>query len=150
MTGGYLLDTSVVLTMAQGTGVAHELQRFPPAPTAISIVTEAELRAGLNTVSGQVRLARMAVLERLLVMYEPLPFDRAVAQAYGRVHLAVVEAGRKPRGRLADLVIAATAVAHDLTLVTADVDDVAGLEPLVRVLRLPLADPSPDDRPGSR
>lgn len=149
MNGGYLLDTSVVLTMAQGTGVARELERVPSAPTAISIVTEAELRAGLNTASGHVRLARMAVLERLLIVYDPLPFDRAVAQAYGRVHLAVVEAGRKPRGRLADLFIAATAVAHDLTLVTVNVDDFVGLEPLVRVLRFPMAGPSPDDGPGS-
>lgn len=144
MTSGYLLDTNVVISMAQEVDAAETLEQFPPLPTAISIMTEAELRSGLNTVTGQVRLARSAVLERLLAMYDPLPFDRAVAQAYGRVHLAVIEAGRTPRGRLADLLIAATALAHDLTLLTYNIDDFVGLRPLIDVTAV-IEEPPPLD-----
>jgi len=131
MTAGYLLDTSVVISMAQDRSVTATLEQSAPLPTAISIITEAELRSGLSTVTGQERLGRSMVLERLLAMYEPLPIDRAVVQAYGRVHLAVLETGKRHRGRFADMLIAATALAHDLTLVTENIDDFVGLESLI-------------------
>ena len=60
--------------------------------------------------------------------------DAQVARAFGRVYAAVVAAGRKARGRRSvDLLIAATAVASQLTLYTRNPDDFAGLGQLVRV-----------------
>lgn len=149
MKSGYLLDTSVVISMAQGLTSVTTLELLPAGPTAISVVTEAELRSGLNTVTGQERLARSAVLERLLAVYDPLPVTRAVAAAYGRVHLAVIEAGRKPRGRLADLLIAATCLAHDLTLLTHNSADFVGLAPLIDVFHAveESLSPAPDKAP---
>jgi hypothetical protein len=47
---------------------------------------------------------------------------------YGRVTAAVVAAGRKPRGRIADLMIAAAAISEDLRLYTTNPGDYAGLE----------------------
>jgi predicted nucleic acid-binding protein len=41
---------------------------------------------------------------------------------------------RKPRRRIADLMIAATAIAEDLPLFTTNPDDYAGLEKLIRVV----------------
>ena len=41
---------------------------------------------------------------------------------------------RKPRGRMADLMIAGVAMANDLPLHTANPDDFAGLESLLRVV----------------
>jgi predicted nucleic acid-binding protein len=40
---------------------------------------------------------------------------------------------RNPRGRIADLMIAATALAEELPLFTANADDFAGLDRLIRV-----------------
>ncbi|WP_090595527.1 PIN domain-containing protein [Auraticoccus monumenti] len=44
--------------------------------------------------------------------------------------------GRRPRGRFADLLIAATAHAHGLDLYTRNGDDLAGLEGLLTVTTL--------------
>lgn len=151
MTGGRLLDTNVLISLAQGRYPPASVARLSPAATAISVVTEAELRSGLNAVSGRLRLDRAAFLEELLRRYDPLPIDSAVARAYGHVHLAMVEAGRQHRGRFADLLIAATAIAHDLTLVTDNVDDFAGLEAVVDLARV--TSQSPVDvlrRPSAR
>jgi predicted nucleic acid-binding protein len=46
----------------------------------------------------------------------------------------VVAAGHKPRGRIADLMIAATAIAEGLPLFTTNPDDYAGLGKLVHVV----------------
>jgi hypothetical protein len=67
--------------------------------------------------------------------FEPLPVDADVARAYGRVYAAVAAAGRKARGRrLADLLIAATAVAANLPLYTRHPDDFAGLSDVLEII----------------
>jgi len=57
----------------------------------------------------------------------PLPFDDRCAAAYGRVAAATRAAERSHRSRVADLLIAATALAHRLPLYTRNPDDVAHL-----------------------
>ena len=47
---------------------------------------------------------------------------------------AVAETGRSHRRRVADLLIAATAHANDLTLYTRNPDDFAGLDDLIHVI----------------
>jgi hypothetical protein len=61
----------------------------------------------------------------------PIPFDTEAARIYGRVTAAVITAGRKPRRRIADLMIASIAIAEDLPLYTTDPDDFAGLGQLL-------------------
>ncbi|WP_237565970.1 hypothetical protein [Ornithinimicrobium cerasi] len=53
--------------------------------------------------------------------------------SYGRLAAAAVEAGRQPRRRAMDLLIAATAHAHDAALYTRNPDGFAGLEDLIEV-----------------
>jgi toxin FitB len=67
---------------------------------------------------------------RLLVRqrtFDALPLDEAVAASHGKVAAAVVDAGRQPRARSMDLLIAATAHAHSARLYTRIADDFAGL-----------------------
>jgi predicted nucleic acid-binding protein len=54
--------------------------------------------------------------------------------SYGRLAARVVAIGRHPRGRVMDLLIAATAHAHDATLYTRSVDDPKGLEDLIDIV----------------
>ena len=68
---------------------------------------------------------RLAEIE---AAFDPLPIDAPVARAYGMLAHAVVEAGRKPRRRAMDLLIAATAHALGVPLYTRDPADFAGLE----------------------
>jgi len=64
-----------------------------------------------------------------------LPFDTDCARAYGRVSAAVERVGRKPRGsRALDLMIATTALAHEIPLYTLNVKDLRGLEDLIEIV----------------
>ena len=60
-------------------------------------------------------------------MTDPLPFDERAAREYGRVVAAVLAGGRKPQRRAYDLLIAATALANGLPLVTRNGADFQGL-----------------------
>lgn len=125
-----VVDTSVVI----------DLDSIPPdelpAEVAISAVTMAELAAGPHaTADTQERARRQERLQRAEALFEPLPVDGAVARAYGLVYAEVSAGGRQTRGRRAlDLLIAATAVAHELPLYTGNTDDFAGLGRLIEVV----------------
>ncbi len=96
----------------------------------------AELAAGLHVARKEFEKARRRRhLQRVEAAIEALPFDFTCAQAYGRVSAAVERIGRKPRGsRIVDLLIAATALAHDLPLYTLNAKDLRGLEHLIEVV----------------
>jgi predicted nucleic acid-binding protein len=107
-----LFDTSVVLGPASSN---------LPDEAAISVVTLAEVRLGVliapNAAERSVRLQRLLVLERI---YAAIPVDEDVAGAYATIVAGERERGRRPRPM--DALIAATALAKDLTLYTRDQD----------------------------
>jgi predicted nucleic acid-binding protein len=115
-----------------------------PTEMAISTVTLAELSAGPHLVRGNEeqdeyeehaeRARRMDVLQRAENEFDAIPFDADAARVYGRLCAAVVAAGRKPRRRLADLMIAAIAIAEGLPLFTTNPDDFKGLDGLLTVV----------------
>ncbi|MBO1412997.1 type II toxin-antitoxin system VapC family toxin [Streptomyces sp. FH025] len=115
-----------------------------PTEMAISAITLAELSAGPHEVRRNEeqkdydeyaeRARRLDVLQRAENEFDPIPFDADAARIYGRVCAAVVGAGRKPRRRIADLMIAAIAIAEDLPLFTTNPDDFKGLEGLLTVV----------------
>jgi predicted nucleic acid-binding protein len=108
-----------------------------PETMAVTAVTMAELSAGVHLVDSAddaERARRLDVLQRAERDFEPLPFDADAARAYGRVCAAVKTVGRNPRGRVADLMIAATALANGLPLFTTNPRDFAGLDGLVEVV----------------
>jgi predicted nucleic acid-binding protein len=74
------------------------------------------------------------VLQRAENEFDPIPFGVEAARAYGRVSAAVVAAGRKPRRRAVDLMIASVALAEDLALFTTNPDDFAGLDDLLTIV----------------
>jgi predicted nucleic acid-binding protein len=105
-----LLDTSVVLG-ARPTDLPHE--------AAISVITMAELRLGvLVAPSATERAARLELVTQLERLYSPIPVDDDVARAYAAIVAAERDRGRRPRAM--DVLVAATALTHDLTLYTRD------------------------------
>lgn len=122
-----VLDTSALIT---------PIALSPDSETAVSSISFAELALGVETASDPVeRAVRRTRLDRLRSALGPgLPFDDTAAGVYGTLTGIVAAAGRSPRRRALDLMIAATAVTHDAAIVTRNVDDFAGLERLVKVL----------------
>lgn len=105
-----------------------------PQESAIAAITLAELTAGPHATLDDVERARRQ--DRLLWVastWDPLPFDSAAARAYGLVFAASRRAGRSGRTRVADLLIASTALANDLPVFTRNPADFAGLEDLLQV-----------------
>ncbi len=120
-----ILDTSVV--------IAHDVAPLPGL-LSISAVTLAELHFGvLIARSAEVRAERLRRLSVLQRRFDALPLDENVAASYGQLAAAVVAAGRQPRARALDLLIAATAHAHGAVLYTRHPVDFVGLDGLVDI-----------------
>jgi predicted nucleic acid-binding protein len=115
-----------------------------PAEVAITAVTLAELSAGPHEVRRNEeqsdydehaeRGRRLDILQRAENEFDPIPFETEAARVYGRVCAAVIGAGRKPRRRVADLMIASIAIAEELPLFTTDPDGYKGLDGLLTVV----------------
>lgn len=131
MTAG-LLDTSVVIDWDDPRVVAAL-----PEEVAVSAITLAELAAGPHLAAEPAeRARRQARLQQAEALFDPIDFDRAAARSYGQVVAAVALSGRSYRGRVADLLIAASAHARGLTVYTRNPDDFSGLETLVTVIQV--------------
>ena len=108
-----LLDTSVVID-----GIPEEVE-----VASLSIITFAELQFGVEGAPDEPeRQRRLAWLAALQGTFDPYPVDASVAASWGRLAHLAVERGRQPRRRAMDLLIAATAAAHGLVLLTNDED----------------------------
>lgn len=127
-----LLDTSVLIDLD-----IPEVARKLPDESSISVVTLAELAAGPHAAKGPMeRAIRQQRLQWAEATFDALPLDSAAARWYGVLVAAALQAGRKHRRRMADLLIAATAAAQELPLYTRNPDDFAGLESEVRIVAL--------------
>jgi tRNA(fMet)-specific endonuclease VapC len=122
-----VLDTSTVILLPE----LEDPATLPDEPL-ITTVTLAELSVGpLIASDDRQRAARQAQLQQAEADFTPLPFDAAAARAFGRVAASLRQRGRKTAARTYDAMIAATAVANDLPVYTAnpaDFRDIDGLE----------------------
>lgn len=121
-----ILDTSAVIAMRHIT----DPSALPSEPL-ITTVTLAELSVGpLVARDDRERAARQAHLQEAEADFDPLPFDRASARAFGQVAASLRLSGRKTAARAYDALIAATAMAHDLPVYTCNTADFEGIDGL--------------------
>jgi predicted nucleic acid-binding protein len=121
-----VLDTSVL--------VAADV---PPleGDLAVSAASLAELHFGaLVTDDPQIRAERLRRLSLIEHSFTPLAIDGDVARSYGHLTSVIARSGRQPRGRVMDLLIAATAHAHGASLYTRNATDLRGVEKLVELV----------------
>jgi predicted nucleic acid-binding protein len=123
-----LLDTSVFIALETGRSIQSERL---PEEAAISAVTVGELHVGVLAASDtDVRARRLATLQTLSDI-EVLAVDETVAASWALLRVYLAESGR--RLNVNDLWIAATALAHQIPVITQDddfspVDGVGGLQ----------------------
>lgn len=121
-----VLDTSTVIMLPQITDAATL-----PAEPLITAATLAELSVGPLVATDELeRAARQAHLQQAEADFDPLSFDAAAARAFARVAVSLRRAGRKPAARSYDAMIAATALANDLPIYTANAEDFRDIDGL--------------------
>lgn len=120
-----LLDTSVVIA---------EVVEGLPDEAAISVATLAELHFGVHVAkSAEARKLRIRRLAEVETRFDALPVDAAVARAYGSLADTLVRKRRSPRARVMDVLIAATAQVHDVSLYTRNADDFRPFKDLIDI-----------------
>lgn len=129
---GFLVDTNVIseiLRPAPDAHVAAWSQRTARPTLFLSVVSMGELRKGVTILPAS---ARRTQLEKSIEAQVPhwfegriLPVTQAVAERWGELDGTRQLAGRPLNAP--DGMIAATALEHDLTMVTRNVKDFAGL-----------------------
>ena len=127
-----LLDTSVLIARESGRTVQTDLL---PQQTAVSVVTLAELHAGvLAALDTTTRARRMATLDALSIV-EALPVTAEAARHWAVLRVRLAEEGRT--AKVNDLWIAAVAAANGMDIVTQDKDfdaiEMVGGPPVIRV-----------------
>jgi tRNA(fMet)-specific endonuclease VapC len=112
----YLPDTNAWIAYLNpgDSPVKSQFRSHPPADIAFCAVVKAELLYGAYRSTR--REDNLSLLATLFPLFESLPFDDAAADAYGRIRADLTARGT-PIGPN-DLMIAAIALAHHLTLVT--------------------------------
>jgi len=124
-----VLDTSIIAALK-----LYEPAELPET-FLITAVTLGELSYGPHATDDPLKRAtRVAVLQHAEATFDPLPYDHAAARLYGQICAAVRAAGRQPRTRTSDLMIAATAASNTLPLYTASPGDFRGAETFVELV----------------
>ncbi|MGI9009437.1 MAG: type II toxin-antitoxin system VapC family toxin [Streptosporangiaceae bacterium] len=120
-----LVDTSIF--------VGLEVQRFPPGAIenfewGISAITLGELRLGVLQARDPEAASRRLSTYQLAQRFEALPVDALVSDAWALLVSKLRASGRK--APLNDSWIAATAIAHQIPVLTqdSDYDDLPDLE----------------------
>ena len=122
-----LIDTSVLIDLERAS------PSLPPDAQGqailISAITASELLHGVERAADEARRARRATfVERILDVVPVLPIDLDVARVHARIWASLLRRGSVIGAH--DLLIAATALAHDLPLLTRNAREFARVDGL--------------------
>lgn len=127
---GVILDFSEIIALERSRGIVEDLVAGrEEEPFGISVVTVAELLHGVERADSETRkIRRQAFVEKVIEMIPVLPFDTGVARIYARIWASLVQRGFTIGSH--DLIIAATAISLDYTVITANRHDFEKIEGL--------------------
>lgn len=128
-----ILDTNILIALTDPDEPTPELDRYESVE--VSIVTWVELSTGLHAARTleiyKRRHRSLATLRGLLG--SGIPFDEQCQSAFETILETSVESGAQASSNRMDKMIAATALAHDLVLVTRNPDDFKHLAGLIHI-----------------
>lgn len=111
-----LLDTDILVALERGAEPGEIDAQLGEQDRAISVITVSELLHGMQRASGATRTRRSAFVEHLLAGLEAIPITEPVARVHAEIWADLAARGRPTGSHY--LWIAATAIAHGLTLAT--------------------------------
>jgi tRNA(fMet)-specific endonuclease VapC len=118
----YLIDSDLVIDhLADDPAARRLLDRLAPDGLTISMITYLEVYQGI-LVSPDPDQAQ-ARLDAFLAAVPIVPFSTPVARRCARLRVELQRQGKRVRSRALDLLTAATALEHELTLVTRNLAD---------------------------
>ena len=121
-----LIDTNIAIHLRDGDDRISDRMEASTELPKLSILSWVELEGGVYA-RPELTAQRRAFVDLLLNRYELLGFDGSCVETYR----TIVERCGFSRVRTLDRMIAATAIVHDLTLITAngaDFRDIPGLK----------------------
>lgn len=126
-----LIDASILIEYERGRlDLDRHLAQRRQDDFYLSVVTASELLHGVHrAVQSGVRAKRSALVEALLGRFPLLPVDLATARAHAQLWADLSAAGKLIGP--SDLWLAATCLAHGLTIVTANVREFARVPGLI-------------------
>ena len=122
---GVLIDASVLIEHERGrVNVEPHLEGREQEEFFLSVITASELLHGVHRAADPgVRARRSAFVEAVLERFPLLPVDLAIARTHAQLWAGLMAEGRLVSPH--DLWLAATCVAHGLTMVTANIREFA-------------------------
>lgn len=125
----YLIDTDWTIDHLENVAEATKLlSALANDGIAISIVTYMEVYQGLAR--SPKRVESLTQFEVFLTGVPIIPFSVAVARQCASLRENLKRSGKRVNARSLDLIIAATALEHDLTLVTRNISDYSDIPTL--------------------
>ena len=112
----YLLDTNTCIRFINGRSpnIRAKMLTVADSDIVISTIVQAEMYAG--SAKSQTPQRSREIQEEFFRSFVTVPFDSTAARIYGDIRASLERQGTPIGGN--DLLIAATALAHDLILVT--------------------------------
>lgn len=123
----YLIDTDIIVYSIKGNSTVHDnFTRNEKIPKSISVITYGELLSGAKKSQNPAR--NLAVVYRIRELFPVIDVDRAVIETFSDL-----KARGQKTGSIVDdmdLLIAATALTYNLTLVTNNIKHFQKIEGL--------------------
>jgi len=118
----YLIDSNWLIDHLEDVPAASELfERLAQEGIAISIISYMEAYQGLERSPSPEQA--QSKFQALIESIPTLPFSMAVAKRCARLRETLRNQGKRVNTRALDLIIAATALEYNLTLVTRNIED---------------------------
>lgn len=121
---GFLIDTNLWIAVERGNISAADIHSITgPGPLFVSPVNLAEIRFGIESMNDITQQQRAMKMLRRMRRKPLLRITGETAEVFGTLAASLTRAGRAHEFRLQDMWLAAQALEHKFTLLTANAKD---------------------------